>query len=104
MKRKYKQGNKVYHDFIEDGAVNADHLRWCKRCQQWIPPPGIHTCLATPDAVKTTASAVKTAVRKIAERDTLCPSTQIKLPKHWSEMRKAKPNKRAVKPNKKEKR
>jgi hypothetical protein len=42
--RKYAKGDKRYIDFVEDGAVNADKLRWCKSCEQWIPPPGIHTC------------------------------------------------------------
>ena len=52
MKRKYKPGDKRYVDFIGDGSVNADKLRWCKRCEQWIPPPYIHTCSSSFDTVK----------------------------------------------------
>jgi len=44
MEKKYKQGDRIYSDFEGDDKVKKSKLRWCKNCERWIPPPGIHTC------------------------------------------------------------
>ncbi len=80
----------VYEDFI--GDIRNGPFEWCEECQRWIPPSYfkgkkpvyIHTCY---DA----------GALKVAESDTLCPPMQIKLPKHWGEMRFVKLRNRIVK-------
>ena len=43
MKKKYKKGDRVYKDF-EGEKPKKSKLRFCYRCEQWVPPPYLHSC------------------------------------------------------------
>lgn len=86
-------GDVAYHDFIEDGAVNADKFMWCKSCERWIPPPYIHTC--SPATVYNRVRNDNPKLTKMVSKQTCVP----KFPKNWGKLRKVKTNKRKAKPS-----
>lgn len=84
--RKYNIGDPVYRDFFGQ-RFSPKTAVWCDFCLRWIPP-SYYDNRGKPTYIHTCYDA---RPLEIAESDRKRLPMQIKLPKHWGEIRMLKP-------------